>query len=167
MADRPTVLLSDASVLIDYRDSDISILTLVVQHVAPVHVLRDVLDEVDGMSLSRCRELSLTVVDVEPAVLLNVTALPRRLSRRDRLSFHVCRENDWVCATNDRPLRRICEEHGVRARWGLELMLELVSAGALASSRALGTARRIRENNPHHISEAILERFASRLGGTE
>ena len=44
MADRPTVLLSDANVLIDYRDSDVSILTLVVQHVAPVHVLRDVLD---------------------------------------------------------------------------------------------------------------------------
>jgi len=93
MASRPTVLLSDANVLIDYRDSDLSILTLVVQHVAPVHVLRDILDEVDGMSLSRCRETGLTVVDVEPEVLLTITALPRRLSRGDRLSFHVCRKN--------------------------------------------------------------------------
>jgi len=149
------------------RDSDLSILTLVVQHVAPVHVLRDILDEVDGLSLSRCREIGLTVVEVEPEVLLTVTALPRRLSRGDRLSFHVCRENDWICLTNDRPLRRICEEHGVRAQWGLELMAELVSAGALSRSRALGTARRIRENNPHHISEAIVKRFAARLGRVE
>jgi len=103
----------------------------------------------------------------EPEVLLTVTALPRRLSRGDRLSFHVCRENDWICLTNDRPLRRICEEHGVRAQWGLELMAELASAGALSRSRALGTARRIRENNPHHISEAIVKRFAARLGRVE
>ena len=42
MPDRPAVLLSDANVLIDYRDSDLAILALVVQHLAPVHVLRDV-----------------------------------------------------------------------------------------------------------------------------
>ncbi len=165
MVDRPTVLLSDANVLIDYRDSDLSILTLVVQHVAPVHVLRDVVDEVGDVSLVRCRELGLTVIEVEPEELLKIAGLPRRLSRRDRLSFHVCHENDWICVTNDRPLRRICVEHSVRVCWGLELMLELVSVGVLSPSRALGTARRIRENNPHHISEAILERFVSRLGG--
>ena len=115
------------------------------------------------MSVTRCRELGLTVVDVEPEELLDVVALPRRLSRRDRLFFQACRASGWICVTNDRPLRRICEEHGVRARWGLELMLDLVSVGALAASRALETARRIRENNLHHISEELLERFAARL----
>ncbi len=163
MPERPTVLLSDANVLIDYRDSDLSILSLVVQHVAPVHVVRDVLDEVEDLSLARCRELGLTVIDVDPTVLLQLATLPRRLSRRDRLSFHVCRDNDWICVTNDRPLRKICGEHNVRVQWGLELMLELIPLGALSPSRALATARLIRENNPHHVTEEILTRFAAQL----
>jgi len=161
MPDRPTVLLSDANVLIDYRDSDITILSLVVQHVAPLHVVRDVVDEVDDLSLARCRELGLTVIDVDPAVLLELAALPRRLSRRDRLSFYVSRENDWICVTNDRPLRKICGEHNVRVRWGLELMVELTNTGVLPASRALATAHRICANNPHHVTKEILERFAA------
>ena len=163
MPDRPRVLLSDADVLIDYRDSDLSILALVVQHLAPVHVVRDVVDEVDDLSLTRCEELGLTVVEVEPQVLLQLATLPLRLSRYDRLSFHVCQENDWICVTNDRLLCRTCGEHNVRTKWGLELMLDLVSAGVISASRALKTARCIHANNPHHISMRILERFSSRL----
>ena len=163
MPNRPRVLLSDADVLIDYRDSDLSILALVVQHLAPVHVVRDVVDEVDDLSLERRGELGLTVIEVEPPVLLQLATLPRRLSRYDRLSLQVCRENDWICVTNDRLLRRTCSEHSVRTKWGLELMLDLVSAGVLSAFRALETARRIHTNNPHHISEKILKRFSSRL----
>ena len=163
MPDRPAVLLSDANVLIDYRDSDLSILALVVQHLAPVHVVREVVDEVDDLSLARCRELGLTVFEVEPEVLLQLATLSRRLSRNDRLSLQVCRENDWICLTNDRLLRRICGEYSVRAKWGLELMLDLVSAGGLSASRALETARCIHANNPHHISTVVIGRFASGL----
>lgn len=163
MPDRPAVLLADANVLIDYRDSDMAILSLVVQHLAPVHVLRDVVDEVSDLSLARCGELGLRVIEVEPETRLQVEELPRRLSRYDRLLLHVCRENDWICVTNDRLLRRICGEHRVRTRWGLELMLDLVSAGALSASRALAAAERIHANNPHHISKEVLQRFSSRL----
>lgn len=167
MPNRPTVLLLDADVLIDYRDSDLSILALVVEHLTPIHVVREVVEEVDDLSLVRCRELGLTVIEVEPQVLLQLATLPRRLSRYDRLSLQVCRENDWICTTNDRLLRRICSEHRVRTKWGLELMLDLVLAGGLSPCRALETARRIHANNPHHISEKILERFSSRLDRME
>ena len=163
MPDRPTVFLSDANVLIDYRDSDITILSSVVEHIAPLYVVRDVLDQVDELSLARCRDLGLTVIDVDPEVLLKLPALPRRLDRRDRLSFHVSRENDWICVTNDRPLRRVCEEYNVRVRWGLELMSALTRARVLPASRALTIARRIRANNPYHITEEILARFAVRI----
>lgn len=129
---------------------------------APVHVVREVVDEVKNLSLN-CRNLGLTVIGIETEELLELATLPRALSRHDRLSLQACRENDWICVTNDRLFRRICGEHGVRKRWGLEIMLDLVSAGALSASHALGTARHIRANNPHHISEEILERFSSRL----
>ena len=39
----------------------------------------------------------------------------------------------------------------------------VVAAGALSPSRALSVARQIHENNPHHITEAILARFTARL----
>lgn len=163
MPERPRVLLSDANVLIDYLSSDVSILARVCEHVAPLHVLREVLEEVEGLTLTRCRELGMTVVELEPEALLEVPGLPRRLSRRDRLSLLTCRDRDWICVTNDRPLRRVCEEHGVRVQWGLELMIELVDVRALSAPRALTIARAIHESNPHHITEAILERFRRRV----
>ena len=78
MPDRPAVLLSDANVLIDYRDSDLAILALVVQHLAPVHVLRDVVDEVDDLSLARCGELGLRVIEVGPETLLQFGGTPAK-----------------------------------------------------------------------------------------
>ena len=46
MAMAQTVLLTDADVLIDYCESEIKILELVVQHIGRVVVLAPVLDEV-------------------------------------------------------------------------------------------------------------------------
>lgn len=46
MAMLQTVLLTDADVLIDYRESEIEILELVAQHMGRVIVLAPVLDEV-------------------------------------------------------------------------------------------------------------------------
>jgi len=39
------ILLADADVLIDYRNSDLSIFTLVSKHIGPVGVLREILNE--------------------------------------------------------------------------------------------------------------------------
>ncbi|MCY3870071.1 MAG: hypothetical protein OXG87_10975 [Gemmatimonadetes bacterium] len=49
MAMGQTVLLADADVLIDYRESELDILKLVVQHIGRVVVLAPVLDEVQGV----------------------------------------------------------------------------------------------------------------------
>ena len=154
MPDRPRVLLSDADVLIDYRDSDLSILTLVVQHLAPVHVVRDVVDEVDDLSLARCGELGLTVVEVEPQVLLQLATLPQRLSRYDRLSFHVCQVNDWICVTNDRLLRRTCGEHNVRTRWfrqGPSPLSSLLKRHDSSTPTTLITSPRKSSNGSHRV----------------
>ncbi len=63
--DRPTVLLADANVLIDYRDSDPAILSLVSEHLGPICVIREVLEEAKGMTLAECREHSITVHKLE------------------------------------------------------------------------------------------------------
>lgn len=46
------ILLADADVLIDYRDSDLTILKLVSDHIGPVRVLREVLDEAPGSAIA-------------------------------------------------------------------------------------------------------------------
>ena len=57
----PTVLLADADVLIDYRDAELAILALVVQHVGSVAVLPSVLDEVQDVTVEGCVELGIEI----------------------------------------------------------------------------------------------------------
>lgn len=162
MPARPQVLLADASVLIDYRDSNLSVLGLASVHVGQVRVVYEVLEEVAGFDVDLATTLGIEAVDVSTETLLEVDSLPHRLSRQDRLSYLVCRENDWICLTNDRHLRKLCDENGLRLCWGLELMADLVEREALTKEDALRTAETIHANNPHHISAAVLQRFRDR-----
>ena len=49
------MLLADADVLIDYRESDLTILGLVARHVGRMAVLESILDEVLASSQRTCR----------------------------------------------------------------------------------------------------------------
>jgi hypothetical protein len=161
MPERPEILLADANVLIDYRDSDPSILSLAASRIAPIRVVHAVLEEVNDFDEARAASLGLDVVDVPTELLLEVSALPRRLRRADRLCYLTCREYDWICLTNDRLLRRYCDENAVRVSWGLELLLDLVASDALARERAIETARTIADQNP--AIARVFDQFVRRL----
>ena len=159
----PTVLLADADVLIDYRESELAILALVGQHVGRVAVLPPVLDEVHGVTATDCAEFGIEIVEVETAPMLQAAEIESRVSFNDRLCLVMCRENEWTCVTNDGALRRLCERHGVETRFGLGLMVDLVATGALTRERAEDVAHRIHASNPLHINERVLARFSSAL----
>jgi hypothetical protein len=161
--ERPHILLADANVLIDYRDADLSILRSACVHVGPIRVVREVLDEVADFDADQASSLGIDVVDAGAELLLEVATLPRRLSRPDRLSYLVARENDWICLTNDRLLRELCAENGVRLCWGLKIMELLVEADVLVLDVAAATARTIVANNPQ-MGEAVLSTFLRRIG---
>ena len=116
MSSAPTVLLADADVLIDYRESDLSILTLVGQHVGRVAVLPPVLDEVHGVTATECGDFGIEIVEVETDRMLQAAATESQVSFNDRLCLVMCRENEWTCVTNDGALPRLCERHGVETR---------------------------------------------------
>lgn len=164
MPERPHILLADANVLIDYRDTDLSILSSACVHVGPIRVVREVLDEVAELDANQASSLGIEIVDPTAELLLEVATLPRRLSRPDRLSYLVARENDWICLTNDRLLRGLCAENGVRLCLGLEIMAILVEADALPAEIAGETARTIVANNPR-MSPSVLDDFLRRLEG--
>ena len=109
----PTVLLADADVLIDYRESELAILALVARHVGRVTVLPSVLDEVEDVTVQDCDELGIEIVEVETERMLQAAAIGSQVSFNDRLCLLTCREEGWTCVTNDGALRRLCERHGV------------------------------------------------------
>ena len=162
-ADALAVLLADADVLIDYRDSDVAVLKLVAQHVGRVAVIPPVLDEVKGVTATDCKRLGIEVVEVETERMLRATEFETSVSFTDRLCLVVCREERWTCVTNDGALRRLCKRHGVNTRFGLGLMVDLVAAGALTRRRAATVARRMQGSNPRHINAHVLARFHKEL----
>ena len=163
MAAARNVLLADADVLIDYRESELGILELVVQHVGRVAVLASVLDEVRGVTAAQCVGLGIEVVEVETETMVQAAEVESSASFNDRLCLVACREEGWTCVTNDGALRRLCERHGVETRFGLGLMVDLVAAGALTRRRAVAIARQIQASNPFHINERVLARFMAAL----
>ena len=158
-----TVLLADADVLIDYRDSALEILELVVHHIGRVVVLAPVLDEVQGLAGGKCAQLGIEVIAAETERLVQASEVESRVSFNDRLCLVACREEGWTCVTNDRALRRLCEVHGVPTRFGLSLMVDLVTARVITRRRALAVARQIQKSNPLHINESVLARFKTAL----
>lgn len=157
------VLLVDASVLIDYCGADLAILALVSRHVARVHVATVVLSEVDDLDESDCAGQGILVVEPTLAQAQEAAAASGKLSFADRTCLIVCRDHGWTCVTNDRRLRDSCKEAGVEARWGLELMLDLVRLGQLPRDNAKRAARRIHELNPVFVPLSVVEAFNAKL----
>jgi hypothetical protein len=156
-------LLADADVLIDYVHGGLFVLELTAQHVGPLYVLRQVLGTVHGLSERACRRLGIQVIEADTASLLEAGAMSGALSFEDWLCFITCRDQEWICLTNDRALIRECEEVEVPIRRGLSLMVELVRGGALDRRRALRVAQAIHKANPHHINDEVLELFRAAL----
>lgn len=162
-APKPGLLL-DADVLIDYAHADDGILRLVARHLAPVRVLSTTRNEVREFRNEDYSRLGITILiptaDQEEAA----AGISSRSSLNDLLCLVVCRGNDWTLATNDRILRKVCEEYGVRTRYGLELMLDLFAIGCLPRSRAESVAERLHSRSPEHFHRGLIDWFRVQLG---
>lgn len=153
----------DASVLIDYMKSDITVLTHVSRSVAPIHLASPVLAEVEQISENSANSKAIHVV--EPSLEQVRLAVERagRVSFQDRLCALMARDNEWACITSDRQLRSFCRGLGVPCVWGLEPLRWLVSRGHLTTDQAIAIARQIAESNTF-ITSQILARFRRQLG---
>lgn len=160
---RVEILLADADVLIDYRDSDLTVLKLVSEHIGPVRVLREVLDEAPGIDDSQCAQLGIQIVRLETELMIEANDLPRSLSAEDRFCIIACERNRWTLVTNDRAMRTVGKQRGIQLRWGLGLMVDLVHAQVITEPRAIKVATAIRAANPTHITADLFERFRTRL----
>jgi len=167
MPKKPKVLIMDANVLIDYQKSDLSVLGLVNEHVAEVHVLTTVIEEVDGLEVVDCERLGLKAIEPELHQLTRAAGKRSQLSFRDRLCLIVASDASFVCVTNDKPLRNACKDEGVKILWGLEIMTALVRANAMRAADAIQTAEKIHLSNPLHITRKLVDRFAKIVSDVE
>lgn len=162
------LLLMDANVLIDYRDSDLEVLALVGRHVGPVHVLSTILaEEVPGVGPEDCARLGLRVIEPELEHVMRAGATRGRLSFGDHLCLIVAADGGYACVTNDRALRSACDAEQVETIWGLELMAMLVEQGILSAAGALTVAWKIHEANPLHITADLIARFETKVTDIE
>lgn len=163
MTKQSRILILDANVLIDYQQSDISVLTSVHKHIARICIPTLIIEEVDGLSMTECERLGLQVIEPELSQLTRAAATRGRLSFQDHLCLIVASDMGITCVTNDKALRSACETDGVRVLWGLQLMTSLVQVDAMSADEATRIARKIHSNNPLHIPRDLVERFAEKL----
>jgi len=159
-----TLFIVDACVLIDFAKTDPSLLRLIVAHVGPIHVPFQVLAEVKQLDASTATSLGLRIVDPDLDTAARAAALGGALSFEDRLCLLMAKASGWTCVSNDRRLRRTCEDEGVPTLWGLELLLRLVSAGGLPKDQAEEAALAIHCSNPRYVTKKILLLFEQKLG---
>ncbi len=130
--DQPCVL--DACVLIDFCQEDSTLLMLAGRCLGPIVVLSPILEEVHELDASECARLNLEVVEPEVELLLEAIIPRGGLSLRDRLCLGFARRHSCRLYTNDKPLLNAALADGIDARWGLEILVELVALGELSSS---------------------------------
>jgi len=157
------LLLVDANVLIDYANTDPTVLALVARHLGPVHVPKDVVDEVAQFDEDTCDRLGLVVVEGTLEQVLEAGAGGGGLSFPDWMCLILARDEGWTCVTNDGRLRRACSDEGVEVLWGLQLMVKLVAAGELADGDAIAVADAIGATNPW-VSQRVITRFREQVG---
>jgi len=163
MRDSRPEFVVDANVLIDYWNSDITVLTLVSRIIGRIHIPDAVLENVSTLDAGDCDQLGLTIVQPNLDQLLEAGEKRGGLAYDDRLCLILARDHGWLCLTNDKALRTECADSGIEVAWGLEPMLTLVAQGALDVADAESVASYIHESNPAFITKAIIERFHDKL----
>ena len=158
-------LILDANILIDFFKCDRTILKLICTYVGQIHLATPVLNEVNEINESDCLDLGIMLIEPEiEQVMLAATENKGPLSFQDNLCLILAKEHGWTCVTNDKPLRRECENEGVPLIWGIELICILVESNGLPNNNAKNIILGIQQNNPKYITEGIVRKAFERLG---
>jgi len=157
-----TIIMSDASVLIDYAKADPRILRLICEHIGEIYVPNLVFDEVDQIDEREAKRLGLKIIEPMLSQIEEAGVRGGPLSRSDKLTFIMARDLECICWTSDANLKRRCDAEKIRAIWGLEIMLMLVQKGHLTESIATNTARTIKKNGAH-LNDAVVMKFEKKV----
>ena len=159
-------IISDANVLIDYAKSAPNILQLINTHIRKLYVPLPVLKEVDQLNESDIEKLGIEIIEPTLAQLIEAGQIRQNkpsVSGQDAICFVMARDNNWACLTNDKALRKYCDDCKVNCLWGIGIMHHLVKDRKLTPEKALKIAQDIQSKNKY-IAPAVIKRFQKQLG---
>lgn len=156
-------LIMDACVLIDFIKAERAVLELVVKHIGPLHVISQVVEEVNEIDENELVDIGLTIIEPEIEDAYAASERSGSLSFADWLCLLTAKRHGFTCVTNDKNLRKLCEQEGVPLLWGLEVVAELHKIGGITGKEAVVFAQTISLSNPKHITEEIISDFESRI----
>lgn len=162
-ASPPKEFIIDADVLIDYRDSDCTVISLFSSQVGRLHIGRATFQKVKNFSEATANQLGLDIETPDEKLADKAQKRRGKLSYDDHEILLLAAQNSWVCITNDNALGAQCSTEEVERIRGLEPMKLLVKTGDLSLTKALKIAKMIQRNNPGFITEAILHQFEEQL----
>jgi len=165
MGDADPGLIADACVLIDFQSVDLEVLKIVAASKGPIVVLTTTLREVDGLTSRRCGALGIQLTEPSEEELIAALEPHRGLSLHDRLCVEAAVRRGLRCITNDKLMRKVIQHRGGSRVWSLELLLELVSMGAVPRPRARKIGTAMGRENPGYIGPEVVEEFISKLDG--
>lgn len=157
-------LLLDSNVLSDYMRVSDQVLRQTVRTVGQIYVPSTIVDECRDIDYSDCERLGLIVVEPTFGQVAEASVRRGGLSFQDKICFLICKEEGFVCVTNDKSLQKACKKAGVSTLWGLQLLLELAKTGEMPTAEARSIAQEIQKSNPGFISQKILGEFMEKLG---
>jgi len=145
----------DADVLIDYRDSDLTIVARFADYAKGCYIGRSAFGEVKRLTLTQANRLNIEILTPDLEIVSESARLKGKLSAYDWETYFLAKKNNLTCVSNDMGLRRVCVTSGVPVMWGLQLMKVLVHAEMLPASQAIRVARKIGESNQRIKAEII------------
>jgi len=162
MAGGDRKLILDACVLIDFLEQDAAVLAAASRSIGRIIVPTPLLLEVRQLTETLCGDLGFTLAEPDLSVVRTAAVRGGGLSSTDRLCLLMAKDLGATLYSNDKPLIGAAIACGVDARWGLELLLELVGAG-MEGEAALEAATRIcgRSSYNQRALEPFLREFAS------
>ena len=157
------IVICDANILIDYAKANKRIIGLITTHLYEIWVPLPVWEEVHDLLDDDVDDLGIKLFEPELEQIIEATSIiGGSLSEEDKLCFIVARDENAICATNDKNLRNMCKNNSIDVLWGLEMMAELCEAGKLTAKAAEKVAKKIEQDNKM-ITNAIIKRFMKRI----
>lgn len=155
-------VITDANILIDYMEADKKVISLFASSIESLYVPLPVLKEVPMLSMAEAKRLGITVIDTGLDVLVEAININTGNSFRDNICLLTAKNGGFICATNDKKLRKTCKANGVEVVWGLQIMLYLVQQCTLTKKEAVAIARRIGKINSN-ITQTLIDDFENRI----
>ena len=157
-------VITDANIIIDFLKTDIKPLKLAIEHLYEIYIPLTVLkEEILQLTEKQAKEMGLKILESTSFQLAEaVTIADKGPSNKDKLCFILSRDQEAICLTNDKGLRRLCLANGVKHMWGLEMIKDLNHSELLVKKEAEKIANNIALINDR-LPDQVVQAFKKKL----